>query len=34
MEREILSDPLTVFWLTVILGGTLMLIEFFTRPKL
>ena len=34
MVREIINNPLAIFWLTVILGGTLLVIEFFTRPKL
>lgn len=34
MIREILDNPLAIFWITVILGGTLMAIEFFTRPRL
>lgn len=32
MVREIINNPLAIFWLTVILGGILMLTEFFTRP--
>lgn len=34
MLREILNDPITIFWLTVVIGVTFLLVEFFTRPKL
>lgn len=34
MLREILNDPIAIFWLTVVIGVTFLLVEFFTRPKL
>lgn len=27
-------DPLTIFWLTVFIGVAVIVLEFFTRPRL